>query len=898
MAATGGQPPYTWAISGGALPAGLALSGGQITGAPTTSGTFPFTLRVTDGTGASLTKDFVIQIGAALTVVTNSLGAFKTGVSSSQQLSASGGVPPYTWTVSVGSLPPGLTLSSSGAITGTPTAAGTYGFTVRATDAAAATAQQAFTLTVTASLAIGACPAANAIQGQSYSSTPAATGGQPPYTWTLAAGSLPSGLSFTTTSGGISGIPSEPGSYPFTLLVTDKAAVTATLDCTLAVASSLTINTAALSDASPSAPYSQTLLATGGKPPYSWSIVSGNLPTGLTLSGAGVISGSSPQVGSFSFVVRVVDVNGASAQQNLSINVVFGLIIIACPASTAEAGVVYNSQLVATGGTPPYNWSVTVGNLPQGLALDAASGAITGTPQQAGTAQFTLNARDANGSANKQCSIAVQPAVAVTAALSNGISGTSYAVTLASTGGIGPFVWSTTAGSLPPGLTLNPSSGQITGTPLVPGTFNFTAKVTDALGGLATEDVSIVILQGLTIQDCPGPAGVIGQSYSSALTAVGGTVPYMWKIDSGALPPGLTLSSANSVITGVPTQAGQSSYVLHVDDSAGKSTTRLCSIQINTASLAITSASPLPNGQMSTPYNQTLSATGGRAPYVWSITSGVPSGFSLSSAGVLTGLPSVPGVITFTVQVTDQDNNVAQQSFTLTIFAGKAPNLTISGLPDIVDPAQQPTFALQLDTAYPADMNGTLTLVFIPDPAVGIDDPAIQFATGGRVLKFTVPSGSTQVVWSSPVVAFQSGTVAGTIDLNIQLQANGIDISPASPTLRTVRVDRLAPRIVNIGVVKTSSGFDVHLIGFATTREVTQGTFEFSGNGASPITVTVPLDSFSKPWFQDPGSAQYGGQFGLVQSFLWQGQPTGIPNSVSVSLMNAQGTSSVGQVNF
>jgi hypothetical protein len=875
----------------------LTLSGSQISGTPNISGTFQFTLRVTDAAGTSLTKDFAIQIGTSLTIVTGSLGPLGTGVSSSQQLSASGGVPPYTWTLAAGALPPGLTLSASGSISGTPTTAGTYGFTVRVTDGSSATAQQAFTLIVASSFAISACPAGNAIQGQSYSSAPSATGGQPPYTWTLAAGTLPSGLTFATASGGISGTPSQ-GSYPFTLLATDKAGITATQDCVLTVASTFSITTTALSDASPNAAYSQTLFASGGKTPYSWSIVSGNLPAGLTLSGAGVISGSSAQVGSFPFVVRVADANGATAQQNLSINVVFGLLVSVCPTSVSEAGVAYSFQMVASGGTPPYSWSLTVGSLPQGLALDAVSGAITGTPQQAGTIQFTLNARDVNGNANKQCSIVVQPALAISAALSNGISGTKYADALANTGGVAPFVWSTTAGSLPPGLALNTANGQITGTPLVAGTFTFTSKVTDALGGQATKDVSITIVQGLTIQDCPAPSGVVGQTYSAALTAVGGTVPYAWKIDSGALPPGLTLSSANATISGIPLQVGQSSYVLHVDDSAGKSTTRLCSIQINAANLTITSASPLPNGQMSTPYSQTLSATGGRGPYLWSITSGAPSGFSLSSAGVLTGLPSVPGVLTFTVQVTDQDNNVVQQSFTLTILAGKAPNLTITGLPDIIDPAQQPTFALQLDTTYPADIKGTLTLVLTPDPAVGIDDPAIQFASGGRVLSFTVPSGSTQVVWSAPIVAFQSGTVAGTIDLNVQLQSNGTDITPASPALRTVRVDRLAPRIVSVSVVKTSTGFDVHLIGFATTREVTQGTFQFSGNGMSPISITVPLGSFSKPWFQSAAAAQFGGQFGLVQSFLWQGQPTGTLNSVSVSLVNAQGTSAAAQGNF
>ena len=898
--ATAGVPPYTWAIAGGALPSGLGLAGGQISGTPTATGTFQFTINVTDSAGKTATKDFAIQIGAALTLITASLSPLSTGVSSSQQLSASGGVPPYTWTVSAGALPPGIALSSSGAVTGTPTTAGSYGFTVRVTDAAAAVAERAFNVAVTSSLSISSCPAPNALQGQSYSSAATGAGGQPPYTWTLAAGTLPAGIQFNASLGGLSGTPVDAGVYSFTLLIADKSGATATQACTLTVSSSLSIPPVSLADASPSSPYSQALTATGGKGPYTWSISSGNLPAGLTLSAAGTISGSPSQVGTFSFGVRVSDANGAVAQQTFSINVVFGLIISACPANLAEVGVPFNSQMVASGGTAPYTWSINAGSLPAGLTLDRSSGAISGTPQQAGTGQFTLNVHDANGTLNKACSIEVRAALSVAnSSLSSGISGANYSDALSSTGGVGPFVWSTTAGSLPPGVSLNAANGEITGTPLVAGTFNFTAKAIDSIGGQATKDLSITIAQGLTIQDCPAPAGVVGLAYSSKLTAVGGTLPYVWKIDSGALPPGLTLSSDNAAISGVPAQAGMSSYVLRVTDASTKSTTRLCSIQINSATLNITTASLLPNAAIGMGYNQTLSATGGRAPYTWSITTGAPPGFALNAAGVLTGIPTGPGNFTFTVQVTDLDNNVAQQSVTVSVLAGKAPNLTISGLPDIVDPAQQPPFTLSLDSAYPADINGTLTLVFTPDPAVGIDDPAIQFATGGRMLNFTVPSGSTQVAWSAPVAAFQTGTVAGTIQLVVHLDSNGTDISPATPTLSTVRVDRLAPRIVTMNVVASATGYDVQVTGFATTREVTQGSFQFSGAAAgSGVNIAVPLDSVSKTWFQDPSSGQYGGQFGLVQSFLWNGQPTGTLNSVSVSLVNAQGTSAVVSAKF
>jgi len=100
-------------------------------------------------------------------------------------------------------------------------------------------------------------------------------------------------------------------------------------------------------------------------------------------------------------------------------------------------------------------------------------------------------------------------------------------------------------------------------------------------------------------------------------------------------------------------------------------------------------------------------------------------------------------------------------------------------------------------------------------------------------------------------------------------------------------------------VVPTSSGFDVHVTGYATTREVTQGTFRFSGAAsAAPIVVTVPLSSTSATWFQSAPSDKFGGQFGLVQSFSWQGQPASGLNAVSVSLTNAQGASAEMQAQF
>jgi hypothetical protein len=899
-AAAGGSPPYSWSASG-ALPPGLALdrTSGTLAGTPSATGPSAYVLVVSDSSAATANKSCSMNVIAALTVTTTILGGGDPSLPYAQQLGASGGTPPYTWSLSSGTLPSGLTLSSFGSITGHPATTGTFTFTVRVTDSSGLFADRPLSIAVVSSISIG-CPATNAVGGQPYSSAASATGGQAPYTWSPALG-LPSGLSLSA-SGELTGIPTDIGTFLYTLTVGDKNGASVSQQCTLTVAANLTILTASLPDASQFSQYSQSLNANGGKAPYVWSTVSGALPLGLNLSSAGLLSGSATQLGLFNFTVKVTDGSGASAQKAFAMNVFSGLLVAACPPSVSEIGLLVNVSLAAAGGVQPYKWSVSSGSLPAGLVLDPSAGTISGTPTQSGTAQITLMAADnTNQTATRQCTLDVRPALTITtSSLASNITGAAaYSDTVAASGGQPPYIWSTTAGSLPPGLSLNAGTGQITGKPVAAGTFGFTVQATDNIGAQTTKDLAITIAQGLTIPNCPTPVGVIGQPYSAALVVAGGTSPFQWSLNSGALPSGLSLDASNALIAGVPSQAGSSSYVLQVNDSSNMSATRACTIQINGATLTITSAS-LPDGVVSAQYSQTLAASGGLAPYSWSIVStGAPDGFSLDASGALTGTASTAGAFTFTVQVTDQDNNVARQTLTLNIRAGTPPNITIVGLPNIVDPAQQPTFSLQLDSSYPADITGTVTLTFTPDPAVGVDDPAVQFATGGRVLQFSLPANSKNPVFSAPILALQTGTVAGTIQLAVSIQSVGTDITPATAQVLTIRLDRLAPKIVSLTAVPTTSGVELHIIAFATTRQVTQGVFQFQPtSGAQPVSVTVPLTDSGTAWFQSAQSMQFGGEFSLVQPFTFQGQSLSNFSSVSVTLSNAQGNSDPMSVKF
>ena len=203
------------------------------------------------------------------------------------------------------------------------------------------------------------------------------------------------------------------------------------------------------------------------------------------------------------------------------------------------------------------------------------------------------------------------------------------------------------------------AAGALSGTPTTLGTYPFTVKVTDSASNTATGAFSITVDAALAITTTQLPVGVVGSAYPSGTTlaATGGVTPYAsWTVTSGSLPGGLSLASATGVISGTPTSAGTSNFTVKVTDAQANSKTASLSITVN-AILQITTASPLPAGEVGATYTGvTLAATGGVPPYTtWSVTTGsLPGGLTLNSAtGAITGTPTASGSFPFTMQVKD-----------------------------------------------------------------------------------------------------------------------------------------------------------------------------------------------------------------------------------------------------
>ena len=489
--ASGGTPGYTWSVTGGTPPSGLSLSSGILAGTPTAAGTFAFTIAVTDSAAATTSRNFSVSIAPAtapLLITTSSpLPGGSVGSAYSRTFSSSGGVPGYTWSLTGGALPGGLSLSE-GVLAGTPTAAGTFTFNVTVTDGAAATASKAFSLVIAPAavpLAITTTsPLTGGTVGVAYAKTFGATGGSPGYTWSLTGGALPIGLALN--DGSLAGTPSAAGTFTFTLTVTDGAGATASSAYSLVIAPAavaLAITTSSpLVDGAVGAAYAQAFDASGGRPGYTWSLTGGTLPDGLSLD-AGMLSGTPTAAGTFAFTLTVADTAGATASKAYSLAIAPDAaalrITTPSPLTDATVGVAFSQAFAASGGTPGYTWAVTGGTLPDGLSLNA--GALVGTPTSAGTSTFTMTVTDGAGAtATREYALPVVALAPVITSVAT-VSGTvgvplSYAIVASHA----PTSFGATG--LPTGLTLNAATGLISGTPQAAGTSTVTITASNAAG--------------------------------------------------------------------------------------------------------------------------------------------------------------------------------------------------------------------------------------------------------------------------------------------------------------------------------------------------------------------------------------------------------------------------------
>ena len=646
----------------------------------------------------------------------------------SYAFTATGGGSPKTWSITSGSVPTGITLDTvTGIISGTTASPGNYGFVLSVTDGSS-TFSKRFTLVArdpfpyVLNFGLGGTQLPDVTVGQSYSSQLNPSGGipTPTYAWTLASGSLPPGLSLISGAALpanynphvtlLGGAPTTVGLYSFTLQASDSAGNTIQRTFTLNV-TPLNLWTGLRNPTYGSA-YSQALTTSGGTGSYTYTVLSGLLPPGLTLSSAGLISGTPTNTGNWTFTVKVADSGGASFSRG------FTLLVNATTAKTLDittsatpgdlpVGTRLNRVLSASTinvpeGTGPYTWALFSGILPPGLSLvsgpsvspDYAAGTtlLAGWPTTAGLYTYTLQVSDSSSPPNvglKTITQRVSPMQAWYAPWPAVTAGAAFSFKLYPAGGTPPHTFALAPFNyLPAGVSLS-STGILSGATTLTGSFNFSTTMADSAGASYTFSRTLTVVPvgknpplGMSTSD--------GKTYGGELlnASVGANYlqrldnwvwfevpPNIWSLVSGSLPAGIVMipgsSTVSGYLTGAPTAVEAPTQSLKVTDNAARTLTGSFKTTVTSVGL---SPDPLPPATVGTPYLVALTPSGGTPPYSIQLryTSSLPPGVTFSS-GTLSGTPTAPGRFSGTFIVTDSTGAVLNRNYALYVNSAATP---------------------------------------------------------------------------------------------------------------------------------------------------------------------------------------------------------------------------------
>ncbi|NOT88211.1 MAG: autotransporter domain-containing protein [Lysobacter sp.] len=537
----------------------------------------------------------------ALTLSPETLPNASTQVYYFQFFSASGGVAPYTHRISAGALPPGIFLFGN-FMSGVPSIAGTYSFSITATDRTSpvpltVTRDYALVVEQTPFVIDEAMPPV-ATAGRNYSHSITARGGIKPYAFRVESGALPLGLTLAS-DGSVSGIPMVAGTFDINVVVTDSTSGTPSTAIRsfrfVVELPVMSVSPERPSHAAVGSPYAMSLGAVGGKEPYLYALTSGVLPEGLELQSNGTITGVPEVVGSYEIIITATD--GSTGYGPITGSRAYTM-VVEPPRLVLDTGVLpvataaqpYIARLGVSNGVAPYEFTLGSGTLPPGLTL-AEDGTISGIPARPlpppdfSQYAFVFNVVDANrrsATFSMDMTVIDTPIQIGPAVVPDGIAGvTEYLLPFTAENATAPFAFALQEGALPQGLRFDPDTATLSGIPTESGSFAFTLQLTDAENRIVARQYAFTIAAPtLALTSTALSAGTTGVAYRHLLSAGGGAEPYRFRIIEGAMPPGMALS-VDGEISGTTHQAGTFPFAIEVASATRQLSVQALTLQIN-----------------------------------------------------------------------------------------------------------------------------------------------------------------------------------------------------------------------------------------------------------------------------------------------------------------------------
>jgi len=684
------------------LPTGLSLNAtsGAITGTPTVSGDFPVSFRTSNISGNSNQLDVTLRISPIVVPVissANTVTANANQLFAGYQIVASNPVILSYSVVAPSVLPPGLLLNtSSGQITGTPTASGSFATDLRASNAAGDSVPFTVTFTIVpttvpaVTVPLLAAPAVTGTVGTPI--TPVQIAATNPAILSYAATGLPTGLS-VDGSGQIVGTPTDSGDFTVTASATNASGTGTAAPVTIRISPSTvpTINSAATVTRNVNAAPGTIYQITATNPVLTaFAVVAPSvLPPGLSLNTAtGEITGSPTASGQFSTLLSASNSAGTSAAFALAFTInpvalpVVSAPLQAAPAVTGTVGTAITPIQISATNPTISSWGAS--GLPAGLSVNG-QGQIVGTPTVSGDFAVGVNATNIVGIGTSAAPVTIRinpntaPVIssAATASATTGSVFAGYQI-IASNGPITGYAV-VAPSQLPPGLLLNTSTGAITGTPTSSGSVQTLLSATN-VSGTSTAFTLTFTIDPSNVPAITSPTfATIAAGVAMTPIQVVATNPAVLEFLATNLPPGLQLDAVNGTISGTPTTPGNYSVVLGARNVVG-------------------------TGNLSVPFNVGVPAPGSCAmsvplntPTTLDLASCLFAGFAPTGVTILATPAHGTALASGTrVTYTPVNNYFGADSFTFvgTGLGGTSPqgtvSVTVTGRPD---PTQDPVVA-------------------------------------------------------------------------------------------------------------------------------------------------------------------------------------------------------------